>query len=250
MTNGLHGARAVRWIRDTIIPSPASQRPGMLEPVDVIYGKERDLRDKKSVERILGVADGFGPDLVVITPPCICGPWSAWQRMRAGFTELDRLRKWHRPFWRLARQIWDKQTRGGGLAVTEQPEQSEALELSYVYMTGREDLYRVVVDQCEFGLKDPVSHKFYRKATALDVNNEKLATALAWTSRCTHRPEEHEQIQGSVFWQGRWQKRSALAAAGHILKALKEGRNPEHRLLILINRNHQFSIDIEFNRFY
>eukprot|EP00435_Cladocopium_sp_Y103_P012273 s3261_g3.t1 len=191
------------------------------EPVDIIFGQEHDLRDKKNVQRILEVVDGFEPDLVVITPPC--GPWCSWQRMRTDFEALDELRKSHLPFWRLARQIWDKQTRGGRLALTEQPEQSEALETSY--MTGREQLYRVVVDQCEFGLKDPVSHKFYRKPTALDVNDEKFAEALARTRRCTHAPEEHEQIRGSVFWQGRWQKRSTLAAswtnqlADHILQA-------------------------------
>lgn len=189
----------------------ARQRQGWTayEPVDVIYGAEHDLRDNKNAQRILEVVEGFEPDLVVITPPC--GPWCAWQRLRTDFEALDELRRQHLPFWRLARKVWDKQTKGGRLALTEQPEQSEALETSY--MAGREEVYRVVVDQCEFGLRDPMSHKFYKKATALDVNEEQFAHELTKVSRCTHRPEEHEQIRGSVFWKGKWRRRSTLAAA-------------------------------------
>lgn len=204
----------------------ARQRSGWTayEPVDVIYGAEHDLRDNKNAQRILDVIEGFEPDLVVITPPC--GPWCAWQRMRTDFEALDELRRQHLPFWRLARKVWDKQTKGGRLALTEQPEQSEALETSY--MAGREEVYRVVLDQCEFGLRDPVSHKLYKKATALDVNEEQFAKELARVNRCTHQPEQHEQIRGSVFWKGKWRRRSTLAAAwtprlaDHILEAAEK----------------------------
>lgn len=194
------------------------------EPVDIIFGEEHDLRKPENIKRILDVVTGFEPDLVVITPPC--GPWSTWQRMRIDFDALDEQRRQHLPFWRLARKVWDVQTRGGRLALTEQPDGSEALELNY--MTGREQLHRVVVDQCEFGLKDPVSHKWYKKPTALDVNEEEFAMRLAQVSRCSHRPDEHEQIKGSVYWQGKWQRRSTLAAAwpnklaDHILKAAED----------------------------
>ena len=46
---------------------------GSYEPVDVVFGKEHDLRDKKNQQRIVEVTKHFEPDLVVITPPC--GPW-------------------------------------------------------------------------------------------------------------------------------------------------------------------------------
>eukprot|EP00435_Cladocopium_sp_Y103_P017212 s2419_g4.t1 len=201
----------------------ARQRSGWAcyEPVDIIYGEEHDMRNPKHAQRLIEVVDQFQPDLVVITPPC--GPWCAWQRMRTDFEALDALRSQHLPFWRLARKLWDKQNSGGRLVMTEQPDQSEALDTSY--MTGREDLHRVVVDQCEFGLKDPVSGKYYKKATALDVNDEEFARELAQVRRCSHSPDQHEQIKGSVYWQGRWQRRSTLAAvwpvalADHILKA-------------------------------
>eukprot|EP00435_Cladocopium_sp_Y103_P053936 s805_g17.t1 len=143
--------------------------------------------------------------------------------MQLDFDKLDELRRGHLPFWRLARKVWDKQTQGGRLALTEQPEQSEALETNY--MTGREQVNRVVVDQCMFGLRDPVSKKLYKKATALDVNDEKFAEELARVQRCNHRPDQHEQIKGHVYWNGKWQRRSTLAAAwpnglaDHILAA-------------------------------
>jgi hypothetical protein len=126
---------------------------GSYEPVDVVFGQEHDLRDNSNQKRILEVAKNFKLDLVVITPPC--GPRSSWQRLRKNVEELDEIRSEHLPFWRLARKLWDLQTSEGRLAMTEQPEMSEALETSY--MTERPELYRVILDQCMFNLKDPVS---------------------------------------------------------------------------------------------
>lgn len=194
---------------------------GSYEPVDVVFGQEHDLRDNSNQKRILEVAKNFKPDLVVITPPC--GPWCSWQRLRKNVEELDEIRSEHLPFWRLARKLWDLQTSEGRLAMTEQPEMSEALETSY--MTERPELYRVILDQCMFNLKDPVSKKFYKKATAFDVNDKEFAEALAMWMRCSHTPEEHEQIKGSVHYEGRWWRRSTLAArwtkelADHILRS-------------------------------
>ena len=76
-----------------------------------------------------------------------------------------------------------------------------------------------------FGLKDPESHKLYRKTTALDVNDETFAKALADVARCNHAPEEHEQIKGQVKVEGKWRKRSEMASAwtaklaNHVLKS-------------------------------
>lgn len=78
-------------------------------------------------------------------------------------------------------------------------------------MVERDPLYRVVVDQCKFGLKDPVSHKLYRKTTALDVNKQAFAMGLATATRCNHRPADHEQIRGSVRVDGILERRSMLA---------------------------------------
>lgn len=73
-------------------------------------------------------------------------------------------------------------------------------------------VYRLVVDQCKFGLKDPVSQKFYRKTTDLDVNKQSFAVALAGVPRCDHMPHEHEQIRGSIQVEGQTVSRSTMAA--------------------------------------
>eukprot|EP00435_Cladocopium_sp_Y103_P025154 s849_g6.t1 len=194
---------------------------GAYQPVDVILGEEWNMDVSANRRNVVDIVNSIKPDLVVITPPC--GPWCAWQRLCQDYEALDKLRKGHLPYWKMTREIWDSQTREGRLALTEQPEGSEALDTNY--MTGRDPLYRVVVDQCVFGLKDPVSHKFYRKSTALDVNDKDFAEALAKVQRCPHSPDEHEQIRGSVKVNGVWKRRSELASAwtaglaNHVLKA-------------------------------
>jgi hypothetical protein len=195
------------------------------EPVDILLGgTSHDLADKKNREALLEAVRRWEPDLVVMTPPC--GPWSLWQNQAEDMEALAEKRRLHLPFWKLVADIWEEQTRHGRLAMTEQPETSEALNLSY--MLNRKEVHRVIVDQCQFGLKDPVSHLFYRKATALDVNNKMWADQLAQVKRCNHAPSQHEQVKGTVKYQGQWHKRSELAGrwpaalASHVLSTAEK----------------------------
>ena len=178
---------------------------GAYQPVDVILSEDGDMKVKANREKVKEMVRNLKPDLVVITPPC--GPWCAWQRLRQN--ELDDIRREQMPFWRMTKEVWDIQNEEGRLCLTEQPEGSEALETRP--MVERDPLYRVVVDQCQFGLKDPVSHRLYRKTTALDVNDQAFAMGLATVTRCRHRPAEHEQVRGSVRVDGRLERRSTLA---------------------------------------
>lgn len=199
----------------------AATRPGWgaYNPVDILYGEEFDMTKECNRKRLVKMVETLKPDLVVITPPC--GPWCQWQRLRADVDALFETRRLHLPFWKMSREIWDEQNKDRRLVLTEQPQMSEALNLKY--MQGRDDTWRVLVDQCKFGLKDPVSKLFYKKSTALDVNSKDFAKEIARVKRCNHEPEEHEQIKGSVYYEGRWQKRSTLASrwpeklAQHIL---------------------------------
>ena len=181
---------------------------GAYQPIDVLLGEEGDMTKKANRDRVKDTVSTLKPDLVVITPPC--GPWCAWQRLCRDLDSLDEIRKRHLPFWRLAREIWDVQQREGRLCLTEQPLGSEALETKY--MMERHPMYRVEVDQCMFGLRDPVSQLLYRKATALDVTEQSFAVGLAGVLRCNHSPSQHEQIRGSVIVDGVRQHRSELAA--------------------------------------
>eukprot|EP00435_Cladocopium_sp_Y103_P034992 s364_g9.t1 len=182
----------------------------------------------ENVKKLKEVVREQKPDVLVITPPC--GPWSLWQNQQMDFEKLASLRDEHIPFWQLTRDLWEIQDSEGRWVVTEQPSTSEALELSY--MTERPNLHRVVLDQCMFGLKDPVSGKGYRKTTALDVNDEAWAQELAKARRCDHLPEEHEQVKGNVKYDGKWHRRSTLAGGwtrrwcDHILRAFEKSQEP------------------------
>ena len=194
---------------------------GAYQPIDVLLGEDGDMSKKPNRERVKNTVRTLKPDLVVITPPC--GPWCAWQRLCHDLDNLDEIRKRHLPFWKLAREVWDIQQQAGRLCLTEQPLGSEALETKY--MVEREP---VEVDQCMFGLKDPVSQLLYRKSTALDVTEQAFAVGLAGVRRCNHQPREHEQIRGSVIVAGRRRQRSELAAcwtkdfATYILQAAQK----------------------------
>ena len=65
----------------------------------------------------------------------------------------------------------------------------------------------VVIDQCMYGLKDPVSGLLYRKRTKFIGNLPGLASLSVPCDR-TH---EHQHIEDAVVWEGRSIKRSVLA---------------------------------------
>ena len=195
---------------------------GAYEPVDILLGgTEHDLKMKENRERLKKRIEILEPDLVVITPPC--GPWCLWQNQAPDFEKVEEKRRQHLPFWKFTNEVWELQTKNHRLALTEQPSTSEALSLRY--MTERSQVHRVVIDQCQFGLADPISQKLFRKTTALDINEEHFAEKLAQVKRCDHQPAEHEQVKGHVKWQGKWWKRSELAGrwpkklAQHVLQA-------------------------------
>ena len=54
--------------------------------------------------------------------------------------------------------------------------------------------------------------KPHQKYTALDVNDYYMCEGLMHGAVCNHKPEEHQAIDGSVFYEGHSQRRSALAA--------------------------------------
>ena len=178
------------------------------EPVDHIFSVEHDLTKEANRKRMLEFIDRVEPDLVVVTPPC--GPWCSWQNLRVDVAALNEERRQHLPFWKFARDVWDRQDAGGRLVLIENPSRSEAWDLRY--MRERPTVHRVLVDQCMFGLHDPVSNLLYQKTTALDTNNFIFAGGLEGTrQRCNHQPHEHEQIRGMVKWEDEWVSRSEFA---------------------------------------
>lgn len=199
----------------------ARERPGweVMDPIDLIYG--HDLRDPNVRKQILQDIKDIKPDLVTLSPRC--GPWSQMQRLNPNLDKVMEARKEDIPLWRFCREVWDEQHFNGRLVMTENPAQSAALHMDF--MMQRPNLHRAKIPQCAFGLKDVESGKPHQKFTALDVNDEAMREALMVGAVCNHTPEEHQPIEGNVYYEGRWQRRSALASkwphelCEHILRA-------------------------------
>jgi len=177
-----------------------------MDPVDLYYGY--DIRNAHTRLRIMEAIRENKPDLVTLSPRC--GPWSQFQRLNPNIDQIMLDRKADLPLWRFTREVWDEQTKHGRLVLTENPAQSEALNLDF--MKDRPQLHRAKVPQCAFGLKDVISGKPHQKYTALDVNDYYMCEGLMHGAVCNHKPEEHQAIEGSVFYEGHSQRRSALAA--------------------------------------
>ena len=212
----------------------ASLRTGwrVLDPIDLNFG--HDLNNRHTQRKVLELIREEKPDLVTLSPRC--GPWSQFQRINPNIDKVMVARQEDIPLWRFCREVWDEQDSGSRLVLVENPAQSEAWNLDM--MRNRPHLHRAKIPQCAFGLKDVVSGKPHQKYTMLDVND---------------LPGEHQPIEGCVMYEGRSQKRSALAArwpqklCDHILKSaekawekcdqwevnLAEGREPGSQRYVL-----------------
>lgn len=177
-----------------------------MDPVDLIYG--HDLKDKRTQREILYLIRRLKPDLVTMSPRC--GPWSQFQRINPNIDKVMSQREADLPLWRFCREVWDEQDNAGRWVLMENPAQSEAWNIDC--MKGRPNVHRAKVPQCAFGLRDVINGKPHQKYTALDVNNEAFKNELLVGAVCNHAPGEHQPIEGHVFWEGRSQRRSALAA--------------------------------------
>eukprot|EP00435_Cladocopium_sp_Y103_P008145 s2059_g2.t1 len=190
-----------------------------MEPVDILYGQ--DLHNAVTRMEVIDSIRLIKPDLVTMSPRC--GPWSQLQRINPNMDKVMEDRQADIPLWRFCRQVWDEQDKHGRLALTENPHQSAALTMDF--MESRPHLHRAKVPQCAFGLKDVESGKPHQKYTAFDVNDAGMRDELMVGAVCNHTPEEHQPIEGNVYFEGRWQRRSALAAkwpqelCEHILKS-------------------------------
>ena len=167
-----------------------------MEPVDLMY--RSDLLSPKEQAIVLQHVREWEPDLICLEPPC--GPWSSLQILNPKAT-VDMKRALHMPFWYFSSIVWKTQHKAGRLVLLEQPLMSAALHLDCT--RNRPSVFRAGVDQYQFDLRDPQSHKLYRKRTTLDVNSEGFATALMVNALCTHSKHEHEIIEGQTLLDGK-----------------------------------------------
>ena len=202
----------------------ASMRTGwrVMDPIDLTLG--HDLLNPHTQKKVLELVREVKPDLVTLSPRC--GPWSQFQHINPNIDKVMVNREEDIPLWRFCRQIWDEQDSGSRLVLMENPAQSEAWNLDV--MRSRPNLHRAKIPQCAFGLRDVISGKPHQKYTMLDVNDKAMRDALMEGAVCDHLPGEHQPIEGTVMFEGRSQKRSALAAkwprelCDHMLKAAEK----------------------------
>ena len=176
-----------------------------LEPVDILTGY--DLTKKSCRDKVWDMIRRHKPDLITCSMPC--KPWCNWMHLLPS-DEVEQRRSEAMPLWRFVREVWDHQVSEQRLVLTENPWASEGLKLTF--MMKRPQLHRVKLAQCQFGLVDKENGKPHQKLTALDVNDPTFARALERGAQCTHQPEDHQRLEGQVFWEGRRWNRTALAS--------------------------------------
>ena len=169
----------------------------VLPPQDVIFGPGEQGLDLKRLDHqqiLKEVIQSQRPEVITLSPPC--GPWSSWQRMRKNRQVLQALRRQHKPFWDFVCWVWAFQNTHNGLAVLEQPAQSDALRTPE--MSRRERVHQQRIDMCELGLVDWVSGAPHKEPTVIQMNHPMINATAFPPKICSHAPGDHQPIKGSV----------------------------------------------------
>ena len=206
------------------LTSMARSRDGWetMDPVDIIYGQ--DLHNAATRKQVLKSIQIMKPDLVTMSPRC--GPWSQLQRINPNVDKVMEDRQADIPLWRFCREVWDEQDKHGRLALTENPFQSAALTMDFMM---ERPLHRAKVPQCAFGLKDVISGKPHQKYTAFDVNDEDMCEALLVNAVCNHIPEEHQPIEGNVYYRAGGKEDRRWHPSGQPSCASTSSKQPRRR---------------------
>ncbi|CAK9044348.1 unnamed protein product, partial [Durusdinium trenchii] len=223
-----------------------------MDPVEVQLGC--DVREKQVRKDILALIRAKQPDLITISPPC--GPWCQFQRLAKDVHQVLMKQEEDLVFWHFTAEVWSEQNKHGRLVLTEQPWQSEALKLTF--MEERKDLHRAKISQCALGLVDVASGRPHWKLTALDVNDPLMKDYMEPRALCRHAPGEHQTVEGHVYWQGGWWKRSTLAArwpsglcelileaAEHVWRVRKEQQQPLRSLAMPGAAGEHYALPVE-----
>ena len=100
----------------------------------------------------------------------------------------------------------------GKYFLAENPRSSLAWKLpEFSWLFREADVYTWTTDMCQYNLRDPKSHLFYRKATRLVSNVASVRDMLA--DRCSAKvfPHDHQVIEGVTETDGHVIRRSEYA---------------------------------------
>ena len=170
--------------------------------------------DRRAVD---GLLDRAEPATVLAAPQC--RDWSSWQDVNVsrldGFACLLRFRRLRQlVVLRWMCRVLISQLRRGGDIIVEQPRRSKMWRLSCIrrlVRLAREegfDLDFIDLDQCVFGLCDPVTRRRFKKSTRFLVSRPSRYSGLA--RKCCCRGS-HQPLAGSTQFLGRTVRRTRLA---------------------------------------
>ena len=188
---------------------PAAEKSGLKGLRSYDIGQGWDFLKAESRKKCLAEIEHYKPACVVVCPPC--GPFSTMQQCSMNKQDAGEYKKKMieaRVLLDFAMQVCEVQRAGGRTFVFEQPLRASSWEEpSVVTMRPKHDIHEFVFDQCCYGLKDPVSNKYYRKRTKIMTNSETFKDMCCECSQ----DHEHERLEGKVKVGGRWVNRTRLA---------------------------------------
>lgn len=149
------------------------------------------------------------PQTLVISPPC--GPFSQLQRLckdKGDTQEKQRKLTEARVLLGFAMELCRLQHQAGRIFIFEHPLGADSWKEEDVEQVRQlSGVKSVHVDQCMYGLCDPLNKRRYKKATRLLTNSQHGDMLMR---RCDGN-HDHQVIEGQVKVGGRWINRSRMA---------------------------------------
>lgn len=155
---------------------PVADKKGLssLKSYDIDLGW--DFLKAECRQKCLEDIEKYKPKCVVVCPPC--GPFPTRQHCSSSKQDDIAMRRKMieaRVLLQFAMQVCEVQHREGRLFIFEQLVGSSSWREPCVeHVRLLDGVHEVVLDQCCYGLKDPVNHKLYKKRTRLMTDCEEM----------------------------------------------------------------------------
>ena len=174
---------------------------------DLITGT--DLSDEKERARVRQELAVRKPKFLLVCPPCrMYSPLQSLRKDRESETwhhDMKEANEFLEFAMMLCKDQWDR----GDVFVFEHPKGAKSWKHEKVEQIEQlSGVFKVVMDQCMFGLRDRVSRKLHRKSTCLLTNSPHVAAEM---NKLCDKSHEHEPLFGSVKVNGKWVARTRLA---------------------------------------
>ena len=188
---------------------PVAEKKGLKGLKSYDIGLGWNFLKAEDRQKCLSDIKKYKPELVTISPPC--GFYSILQACslaRQNPEERKRKEIEARVLPGFAMQICELQHQEGRGFVFEHPIGARSWgEEEVKRVRNFSNTHEVILDQCQFGLKDPQNGKFYRKRTRLLTNIEEMKRLGCV---CNHE-HEHQRVEGQTKVGGKWVNRSRVA---------------------------------------